>query len=195
MQRTERDVDAAVGVPGVERLGDRERRGVAVAGTGGVPGEGGRGVVERRQCGPGGDELAFDEIADGLAVGGGHLLVGDAEGADPVHRAPVGFRRAGEDGQQRGLAAAVPADDAEAGAGPDGDVDTGEDGTAAAGDVDPGGGELRRGPGGEGGGRVDGGSGGHDGSDHHGRSVGRCGTSPPRDSTRGTPGHTNERRK
>jgi hypothetical protein len=129
----QRDLHPAVGVPGVQRLGRVERLLIGL-------------LVEVRlqggERGVGGREVAVDDVADGPVVRR-HLLLGDAQRAGEADLADVRRQGPGEHVQQGGFAAAVLADHAPAGTGGDGEIEAGQDRLVAAGEMDPGGDELR----------------------------------------------------
>jgi hypothetical protein len=130
------DVDAPVCVPRVERRDVVERCGVLDVSACSALGECAGGRVETAHRCTAVGQLDVDEIADRPASLDGHLLFGDAETADARDLPGVGSEPAGEYVEQRRLAASVLSDDAEPGAGGDGDRDVGEHLTAAAFDAD-----------------------------------------------------------
>ncbi|TWG96354.1 hypothetical protein L615_004300000230 [Nocardioides sp. J9] len=139
------DVDTALGVPGVEPGGGLERPCVGVLGVRLPGGEClRRGVQSVEGVERVADRVA-DEVADRAVVGDVEGLLDQGQRAGAAHRAAVRREVAGEDVQERGLAAAVLADHGEARPGADGHVDAGQDGAAAARDGDALGAQVRRG--------------------------------------------------
>lgn len=143
LQGIERDVDAAVGVPGVEPGGVIERLGVRLVGVRGAVGQRGRGGVEAGQRPVCRGEGLADERADRLAVPAGHRLAGEPEGADAVDVTLVRRQHAGKHVEQRGLAAAVLAHERQARPRGHGQVEVAEEAAAAEGDAEPLGADLR----------------------------------------------------
>ncbi len=143
----QREVDPAVGVPGVEPFGCVERPGIVVGRPGKRPGvvvgrlgerpgrffegEQGRAVVGQGR---------FDQRPDGVPRLVRKFLAGDPESAGELHGSGVRGERPGQDAEQSGLATAVLADDPPAGSGRDGEIDSGQ---ARAIGTNSGGNELR----------------------------------------------------
>ena len=135
-ERTEGDVDAAFGVPGVEPGRGVQGGGEPVLGAGRAVGERRGRRIEFAQRRPRGGEGLRGQGADGLAGAGGHLLAGQGDVAGAVHDPRIGCEQARQDVQERGLAAPVLTDDGEPRAGGDGQRHAGEDAVRPAGDDD-----------------------------------------------------------
>src|SRR5690606_15694685 len=132
----ERDVDPAVGVPGVQPGRAGQGVVVVVRGTGPVRGEGGGRGIEVGQGAPDGGQLEVDQLPDRAVGGGVDLLRGHAEGPGAPDLAGVGDAVAGEHLQRGRLAAAGRADDGDPVAGVHGQVDAAQDGAPGPLDVD-----------------------------------------------------------
>lgn len=154
-QLGEGDLQPPVGVPGVEGFAAFQRAGIRRVGSRHTVGEGARCLLEVSQRGVWSGERRVEQVPDGHAGGGVEFLLGDAERADEMHGPGVGAESPGEGVQQGRLAASVLADDSQAGAGGDGEIDLVQDDPSAARNGQPGGGELRCGPGRRRGIRVD----------------------------------------
>lgn len=121
----QRGADAAVGVPGVEKFGGGEGGLVLVGGI--LDGE--QGGVETREGLFGGADGVADGVADG--AGGAHLLFRERQAAVYGDPPGGGSQAADESVEERGLAAAVLADDDNAFASGQGEAEAPEDGAGA----------------------------------------------------------------
>src|SRR5699024_1739713 len=132
-ERFQRGIDAPVGVPCVQPLGDVECVHIGLGCAGAAFREGCGTVVDGPQCGVRVGEFEVDEITDGTAGGDGHFLFGDPDRPESAHRPGIRFEPAGENVEQGGLSASVLTDHSDTGAGGDGQVDALQDGPAATG--------------------------------------------------------------